>query len=167
MKVELKNLKHSEFASQETHCYEATVWINGKRAFYARNDGGGGADLYAPLDNQDRGEFTSLLNDLINHCLTLPKWGSEFGGEDNMDVTPEILIGNLVNNKLLAKDLKRKLKKKVLFLTSDGLYENSYKVSKPVDQCLINIISEKHPDAIILNSLAFDEALEIYEEQQA
>ena len=167
MKVELKNLKHSEFASHETNCFEATVWLNGKRAFFAQNDGHGGGDSYAPLENQDRGEFTSLLNDLINHCLTLPKWGSEFGGEDNMDVTPEILIGNLINTKLLAKDLKRKLKKKVLYLTSDGLYENSYKVSKPVDQFLLNIISEKNPDAIILNSLAFDEALEIYEEQQA
>jgi len=167
MKVELKNLKHSEFASRETNCFEATVYINGKRAFYARNDGNGGADSYAPLENQDRGEFTSLLNDLINHCLTLPKWGSEFGDADNMDVTPEILIGNIINNKLLAKDLKRKLKKKVLFLTNDGLYENSYKVNKPVDQCLINIISEKNPNAIILNSLAFNEALEIYEEQQA
>ena len=110
MKVELKNLKHSEFASRETNCFEATVWLNGKRAFFASNDGHGGADYYAPLENQERSEFNGLLNDLINHCLTLPKWGSEFGGEDSMDVTPEILIGNLVNDMLDTKKLKKSLK---------------------------------------------------------
>ena len=54
MKVELKNLKHSEFASHETNCFEATIWLNGKRAFFAQNDGHGGADYYAPLENQER-----------------------------------------------------------------------------------------------------------------
>jgi len=29
MKIELKNIKHSEFASQETNCYQATIYIDG------------------------------------------------------------------------------------------------------------------------------------------
>tara|TARA_R110002012_G_scaffold199952_2_gene368895 strand:- start:95 stop:598 length:504 start_codon:yes stop_codon:yes gene_type:complete len=167
MKVELKNLKHSEFASRETNCFEATVWINGKRAFYARNDGNGGADLYAPLENQDRSEFTSLLNDLINHCLTLPKWGSEFGGKDNMDVTPEILIGNLVNDMLDAKKLKKSLKKKVLFINENGIYQTGYGNKRPVDQNLIDMVKEENPDSIVLNCLAFNEALDLYRGEHA
>jgi hypothetical protein len=162
MKVELKNLKHSEFASRETNCFEATVYINGKRAFYARNDGNGGADLYAPIDNQDRGEFTSLLNDLINHCLTLPKWGSEFGDADNMDVTPEILIGNLVNKMLDSKKLKKSLKAKVLFINENGIYQTAYGNKRPVDQNLIDMVKEENPDSIVLNCLAFNEALSLY-----
>ena len=167
MKVELKNLKHSEFASRETNCFEATVYINGKRAFYARNDGHGGADLYAPLENQDRGEFTSSLNDLINYCLTLPKWGSEFGGEDNMDVTPEILIGNLVNDMLDAKKLKKSLKKKVLFINENGIYQTGYRGSRKVDQDLIDMVKDENPDSIILNCLAFSEALDLYRGEHA
>ena len=167
MKVELKNLKHSEFASRETNCFEATVWLNGKRAFYARNDGNGGADLYAPLENQDRGQFTSLLNDLINHCLTLPKWGSEFGDADNMDVTPEILIGNLVNDTLDAKKLKKSLKKKVLFINENGIYQTAYGNKRPVDQNLIDMVKEENPDSIILNCLAFSEALDLYRGEHA
>ena len=167
MKVELKNLKHSEFASQETNCFEATVWLNGKRAFYARNDGNGGADLYAPLDNQDRGEFTSLLNDLINHCLTLPKWGSEFGDADNMDVTPEILIGNLVNKMLDTKKLKKSLKAKVLFINENGIYQTGYGNKRPVDQNLIDMVKDDNPDSIILNCLAFSEALDLYRGEHA
>jgi len=167
MKVELKNLKHSEFASRETNCFEATVWLNGKRAFYARNDGHGGADLYAPLENQDRGEFTSLLNDLINHCLTLPKWGSEFGDADNMDVTPEILIGNLVNKMLDSKKLKKSLKKKVLFINENGIYQTGYGNKRPVDQNLIDMVKEENPDSIILNCLAFSEAINLYRGEHA
>jgi len=167
MKVELKSLKHSEFASRETNCFEATVWLNGKRAFYARNDGNGGADLYAPLYNQDRGEFTSLLNDLINHCLTLPKWGSEFGDADNMDVTPEILIGNLVNKMLDSKKLKKSLKAKVLFINENGIYQTAYGNKRPVDQNLIDMVKGENPDSIILNCLAFSEALDLYRGEHA
>ncbi len=162
MKVELKNLKHSEFASHETNCFEATVWINGKRAFLASNDGHGGSDYYAPLDGQDRAEFHGLLNDLINHCLTLPKWGSEFGGEDNMDVTPEILIGNLVNDMLDTKRLKKLLKKKVLFVSEGRMYQTTYGGSRKVDQYLIDKVREESPEAIVLNCLAFNEALTLY-----
>ena len=167
MKVELKNLKHSEFASRETNCFEATIWINGKRAFFAQNDGHGGADYYAPLDNQDRGEFNGLLNDLINHCLTLPKWGAEFGGEDNMDVTPEILIGNLVNDMLDTKKLKKSLKKKVLFINENGIYQTGYRGNRKVDQNLIDTVKEENPEAIILNCLAFNEALDLYRGEHA
>ncbi|MBT7878091.1 MAG: hypothetical protein HN738_08415 [Gammaproteobacteria bacterium] len=162
MKVELKNLKHSEFASRETNCFEATVWLNGKRAFFASNDGHGGADYYAPLENQERSEFNGLLNDLINHCLTLPKWGSEFGGEDSMDVTPEILIGNLVNDTLDTKKLKKSLKKKVLFINENGIYQTGYRGNRKVDQNLIDMVKDENPDSIILNCLAFSEALALY-----
>jgi hypothetical protein len=44
MKVELKNVKYSAFASQETHCFEATVYIDGKRVGTVSNEGYGGPD---------------------------------------------------------------------------------------------------------------------------
>jgi hypothetical protein len=45
-KIELRNLKVAEFASQETTCYEATVYVDGKRFCIARNEGSGGDDSY-------------------------------------------------------------------------------------------------------------------------
>ena len=173
MKIELKNFKHAEFASHETHCYEATVWVDGKRAFYASNDGRGGADFYEPLHKEGkdpkeaRSEFDAVMAKVEVHCDTLPKWGSEFGGEDNCAFTPEILIGNIINKKLIEKDLKKSLKNKVLFVTEDGIYQTGYGQKKPADQNLIDMVREENPDAIILNSLAFGEALEIYSGEQA
>ena len=44
MKIELKNIKHSEFASHETFCYEATLYVEGKPFAQVSNDGQGGSD---------------------------------------------------------------------------------------------------------------------------
>ena len=168
MKIELKSFKHSEFSSYETHCYEATVWVDGKRAFYASNEGHGGADFYEPLHaegkdpKEARSEFDVVMAKVETHCATLPKWGSEFGGEDTMDVDLEILIGNIINKMLTSKKLKKSLKKKVLFITEEGIYETGYGQKNPADQNLIDMVREENPDALILNSLAFDEALQTY-----
>jgi len=173
MKIELKNFKHAEFASHETHCYEATVWVDGKRAFYASNEGHGGPDFYEPLHKEGkdpkeaRSEFDAVMAKVEVHCATLPKWGSKFGGEDTMSVDLEILIGNLINKMLTSKKLKKSLKNKVLFVTEDGIYQTGYGQKKPADQNLIDMVREENPDAIILNSLAFGEALEIYSGGQA
>ena len=94
--------------------------------------------------------------------MTLPKWGSEFGGEDSMDVTPEILIGNLVNDTLDTKKLKKSLKKKVLFINENGIYQTGYRGNRKVDQNLIDMVKDENPDSIILNCLAFSEALALY-----
>jgi hypothetical protein len=168
MKIELKSFKHAEFASHETHCYEATVYVDGKRAFYASNDGHGGADFYEPLHSirkdpkEARSEFDVVMAKIEAHCATLPKWRSKFAIEDNMDVDIEILIGDIINKKLTAKELKKSLKKKVLFITEDGIYQTAYGQKKPADQNLIDMVREENPDALVLNSLAFDEALQIY-----
>ena len=39
MKLELKNIKYFASGSQETPCYTATVYIDGKKAIYVDNDG--------------------------------------------------------------------------------------------------------------------------------
>ncbi len=46
--IEIKNLKLNTHFSQETHCFTATVYIDGKRAFSAENEGRGGPNNYYP-----------------------------------------------------------------------------------------------------------------------
>ena len=43
-KIELKNISHYERGSEETPCYNATVYVNGKKAIEVGNDGHGGMD---------------------------------------------------------------------------------------------------------------------------
>ena len=164
MQIELKNFKHSEFASHETHCYEATIWIDGKRSFLAHNDGQGGSDHYYPLINstEARTEFNAVMEKIEAHCNSLPKYGSEFGGEDDMPMNLEILIGDLINSTLSRKNLKRILKKKIVTLEHDEMWTYKYSGSERI---VIDKIKEKKPNVTILNDLPFDDALEIFSNQ--
>ena len=44
--IEIKNLKVAEFASEETTCYEATVYVDGARFCIGSNQGHGGDDSF-------------------------------------------------------------------------------------------------------------------------
>ncbi len=48
-KITIKNLKYAAFASQETSCFEGTVYVDGKRFCIASNEGHGGPDSYDAL----------------------------------------------------------------------------------------------------------------------
>ena len=48
MKLEMKNIKHSEWASEETHCYQASLYVDGKPFAIVSNDGQGGSDRDYP-----------------------------------------------------------------------------------------------------------------------
>jgi len=183
MKVELKNFKYAEFASHETHCYSATVYVDGKRAFLASNEGHGGADHYEPLKS-DAASRELMIESMLKITTAHP-FKEEWHEGGNCDGTIlrssacvescemhhvachaclEIFMGNLINDMLIAKDVKKLLKKKVLFTDGDTRWSNCYKGGKAPDQRLIDHIAEQHPDCVILNSLAFDEAVEFFKQ---
>ena len=49
MRIELKNVKRSEFASHGTVCFEASLYVDGKRVGGVSNDGQGGCNVYRLL----------------------------------------------------------------------------------------------------------------------
>jgi len=51
-KITLKNFKHAEFASHETNCFEATVYLDGKKFGNVENDGHGGCSFFWPIDRE-------------------------------------------------------------------------------------------------------------------
>lgn len=48
MKLELKSIKHSAFASEETHCFQANLYVDGKVLADVSNNGRGGPDRVMP-----------------------------------------------------------------------------------------------------------------------
>ena len=105
MKITLKNFKHANFASEETYCFEATVYIDGQKAGHASNSGHGGStdvhldeafrhldtpenDLEGKVDaechklvceKQDKAILASVKRDLAKNILFLRK-GDKAGG---------------------------------------------------------------------------------------
>jgi hypothetical protein len=49
--LQLKNVKFSEWNSEETNCFQAVVYLNGKRVGLAYNEGHGGATDVDPIDS--------------------------------------------------------------------------------------------------------------------
>jgi len=93
MKIELKNIKVNKMFSEETTCFTADVFINGKKTAYAKNDGRGGNTNIQPYVGMS-------LNEVYNFCKTLPK---KFGYPQTLDY----LIDDLLFEKEKEKEQKK------------------------------------------------------------
>jgi hypothetical protein len=69
MQITLKNFKHAAFASEETYCFQATVYVDGIKVGVAGNDGHGGCTSIH-FDEAHRGKFTqeqeSAMEDAVD-----------------------------------------------------------------------------------------------------
>jgi hypothetical protein len=104
MKIELKNVKFSDFASEETNCFRADVYVNGKKVGYCNNDGHGG-NTNVRIENR---------NEVEDYCKSLPP--IDFGGlmvDSNLENVVDMLFEEWLKEKS-RKDLKKKLKKFML-----------------------------------------------------
>jgi len=161
MKIELKNVKYSEFASHETSCFEASVYIDGKRIGTASNDGQGGSNNY---------DSRELVEALMAHAKTLPTRTWTLNGEA-LEVPPDsdTVIHDLLMAHLYARDLKRALSKRVLFVSKDGILKETKAMAKGALETLLK--SENLPQRLqstrVLNLMPFDLALTTYRESIA
>lgn len=149
LKVELKNVKHAAFASEETDCFEATIYIDGIKAGKASNEGRGGCTNFEPRELEVK---------LDEYAKTLPKIDmSKFGltGEDQfMEQSAETLVGDLLNAYLTTRHLKRLCSKSTLFRAPGQTYaDGEYSVIKrPYNAGLKLQIFQKYGPAVeILN----------------
>ena len=117
MNIELKNVKHAAFASEETECFSATIYIDGKKAGEVSNDGHGGPDSFHPW---------ALQTKIDAYAKTLPKADiSHFyndGEKHEMEQSAEMLIGEILNKYLETRQLKRMCANKVLFRKPNETY---------------------------------------------
>lgn len=110
MKIELKKLKIANHLSEETLAYTAEVWIDGKLAFHAKNNGHGGCDHFYKA-----GEITEReVDDWIRTNLPQLDYG---------DPSLETVVGDLIARMEAVKKLNRMLKTKVVMIDSqDQVY---------------------------------------------
>ena len=154
MKLELKNIKHTSWASEETHCYQASLYVDGKPVAIVSNDGHGGADRYYdhPKFKGGKSAWCDKMQEVHEYFKSLPNTPSEWSPE-GMEQCLEFWCADQVNDWLSARELKSKLKKEFLFQFADKVGVFAHK-TRP---------SRAHK-ATILNDLPFDEALSIWKE---
>ena len=100
MKIELKKISFNERMSEETNCFIADLYINGKKVGYVKNDGHGGCTDYRGNSKEDN----VLIREAEAYCKTLPKvkYGEHEFGQDL-----ESVVNTLLEDHLKAKERKK------------------------------------------------------------
>ena len=123
--IELKNLSLNISRSEETHCFRASVYINGKRMFAVSNRGCGGPNDYSPSDfNTGKEAFEEAMAIAREEAeqYTLKKielgedlqWAIRAFGDGKSNELIDWLITDLINEQLTLKEMRKALKKKVM-----------------------------------------------------
>jgi hypothetical protein len=154
-KIELKNIKYAAFASEETSCYEATIYVDGVKFATVDNEGRGGPDRVRPFT----GGYDALaqLDERIKR--TMPRIESEYF-PDGLEPSLEIICGDLVNEFLRRKDFKNVLKK-IALLRPDGKIVTYPAKYKPTAENIRKSL-EINPNFRCLNTMPEDEAFAIF-----
>jgi len=117
--VTIKNVKHAAFASHETACFDATVYIDGKKAGTVSNDGQGAPDIFEPHSLRD------TLDAIASKLPPVEVFGHE------MQCNSELLIADLLDAELNRRTLKRQCSTKTLFRKPGEAYsEGEYHTLK-------------------------------------
>ena len=155
MKIELKALKYSDFASQETHCFQANVYIDGKMRGWAANDGRGGMTNIQP---------NNLWAEIKQHTDKIPPTVYKYGDQEmSIEASPDSYIDELVTLALHEKDLKRAMKSKILFTQENQVFETKKLTAAQLAASLANAqLKEKLKADQVLNLLPIGEALKLY-----
>lgn len=155
MKITIKNLKIAAFASDDSVCYACTVYVDGQRAFTAKNEGQGGFNLYDPVNAAGR----TLLADAEAYARALPPFPSEFGVEP-LPMDLESLLAEIIELDQTETWITRQMRQKTLFLEKPTLSRGEYRYfNRPWDARLAEGLRTHYPDLIVLNDLPLQQAV--------
>ena len=166
-KLELKNISYYERGSEETPCYNATVYVNGKKAIEVSNDGRGGCDSQYPYPQfMEEWDGENVLRTLNEYCVKT--FGTEKYEWGEIDIDLEHWCQKEMYTAQDRKLLKRNMKKNVMFFeTKEDISKGKYYMIKIQNNImgLIAYIKDKYPQSIILNDMPFDKALKTFRKE--
>jgi len=156
MKIELKNVKRSEFASHETHCFEATIYVDGKKAGSAENSGHGAPTSIYP---------NTLYLALEAYAKTLPPMKyNDFSFAQNA----ESVIDDLLTAYLYARDLKKLMSKRILYRRAEVLFESTQMDAATLSKWLARPdLKDKLNADEVLNLMPLDRVIQLFRELAA
>ena len=155
MKIELKNIKHSPSLSEETACYSASLYVDGKKIGVVSNQGHGGPDMF----QGDRSKYEEANNWVK---ANMPPLDTPYSDEPlEMDI--ELLCGELFDDWVAAKKLRTIMRSRVLIIKpgQKEIVELRFKGIRKIHDAHIAVTRKKYPDATVLNTLPFEEALKL------
>ena len=152
MKIELKNIKTNNALSEETICFSANVYRDGKKIGTIGNRGCGGDHEYG-FDYDEQ----KLMNEWCKS--NLPSWGDD---DEKFDMDLELHISMMVEEYNNQKFMTSLLKRKIVIVDDTCGYGDSYQWKMPktstLDAWIKQILEgkwakENLKNPIVLNTL--------------
>jgi hypothetical protein len=174
-RLELKSIKTSAFASEETHCYEGVLYLDGKKAARLMNQGHGGPDMQTPIDGWAHryDELSAEIRTILVATGYIAKFEAsmremglpDYSADDQSGFSMlESWACDEVNRHLSGKQMRRELNRAVLILDEGEIWNLKYKGKRKPDAALFKQARFTRPNGTILNELPFDEALALFRE---
>lgn len=161
--ITLKNVKYAEFMSQETSCFKATVYVDGKRFCAVENDGSGGPDHFTPITGPynafyaEGGPYKALEARIEATVPSEEKWGRMY------QPSFECLVADALDRYLREKDVKAALRTKALYVKDGHLMGVSWKGVRKIGEKHLEAARRDRPGVTFLNEMPFDEAYALYQ----
>ena len=148
-KLELKNIKYFASMHEETPCYNADIFINGKKAIHVSNNGCGGCDSQYPHKS-----FTfQTVMDLQDYLVK--KYKEEF---EPIESWCHDRLYEYLDFKKLKRDFKTKFV--CVDIHTNELY--AYAKKGHSDVAFQKFMEKNHPNDVCLNFLELDLAFKFF-----
>lgn len=154
MNIELRNIRHAVSMSQETPCYSATVFVDGKPAVDVGNSGRGGAD-----QQRLRPGTTVSIADLDAFIAReMPAIDMSKHGMEPIPCNLELWCHRQVDEVGHRAAFQRHLRAKIVYVQDGALREFGFKRVRKLEQRHFDHVQQKYPEIAPLNLLPFEEA---------
>lgn len=163
-KVTLKSIKYSGFASQETSCYQANIYWDGKKVGTIENSGHGGGDDARVDDSPAGKEMMAVL-------------ARDSRGDENIWAKNdshraywvlEKICGDLLMAHLILKDLKKLTNSLIIYtkkgsnaIWQTGIPKNKANKAETLKRWAAEIAAEADTDQV-LNTMPIPEAIQVF-----
>ena len=131
MELQLKSIKYTEWMSEETLCFTANLYVDGKVFAEVSDQGHGGSTDFRPhpkFKTEGATYFYRRLKEVEAHCEAMPNLEPCELFDEGLPMGLELWCNMEVESWLARRDLNRKLKSHVLFQMEgkDGIYQTKY-----------------------------------------
>lgn len=159
--IELKNIKHFAAMSQETYCYTATLYVDGKKFGTVGNEGHGGCDTVHPVS----GGFQAAKELEERIKATYPREESEYI-EGGLEPSLEGICCDLVSEFLEKKLFKSMMRRVCYIQNGEKAIRQMPSHFKPTPEtiALIKAKAEWAKDVTFLADLSEEEAFSRFKE---
>ena len=153
MKLELKSIKNAQWKSEETHCYNANLYVDGKPFAIVGNHGQGGADS-EDQDPRFKGNWSEKLREVEQYCREAYKFKGykDVWINGSMEHACHVLMEDHLERKHYRPFLKQ-----ICGITDGKMW--SYGKSDTVKPTKENMDRIRENGEVFLNELPEDEAI--------